>query len=136
LFNNNKNCRNEGQIRFIARARAGTLWIPERMHFVFNEKSNNCPRECGCIEILSHILNACPKCFREIAVRHNNISKILSQYLNKFKKQLITLEQGKKDEVKFKIGWKSRIGLPYITEKKDNNEEENTPEAARRRRDL
>jgi hypothetical protein len=46
------------------------------------------------------------------------------------------LEQGKKDEVKFQIGWKSRIRLPFITEKKDNNEEEDTSEAARRRRDL
>jgi hypothetical protein len=127
---------NEGQIRFIIRARAGTLWTTERLNFIFNEKNNSYPRGCKCIGTLSHILNACPNCFSGMTVRHNDVCKILSQHLKKFKKQLISLETGKKDELKFKLEWNSRIKLPYISKKKDFDEEEDTPDAARKRPDL
>jgi hypothetical protein len=127
---------NEGQIRFIIRARAGTLWTAERLNFIFNEKNNSFSRGCKCIETLSRILNAFANCFSEMTVRHNDVCKMLSQYLKKFKKQLIILETGKKNELKFKLRWNSRIRLPYILKKKDFDEEEDTPDAARKRSDL
>jgi hypothetical protein len=75
FFNNNKNFMNEGLIRFIIKARSGTLWTPERKKRILHEPDDRCPRNCGKIGTLSHILNSCTYCFREMTERHDDICK-------------------------------------------------------------
>jgi hypothetical protein len=98
-----------------------------------------CLRGCRCVGTLGHILNNCNSFWNEMTERHNDVCKILSQYLNKFKSQIINVEENKMEEMKMKIGRNSEIKLPYKTHKEGREEEdddEGFEEAKRRKPDC
>jgi hypothetical protein len=128
-FNNNKKFMNEGIFRFMVKGRSRTIWTSERKHRILHDDVDLCPRGCGKTGTLSHILNSCPVCFREMVERHDDICQIIAQQLKHDKKRLIPLEGKKKKKFKTRIGWNSQIRLPFA-QRKDNivemEEEENS----------
>jgi hypothetical protein len=129
---------NEGQLRFLVRARAGTLWTPERKGCCLG-MDNACIRGFRCIRSLAHILNNCNRAWNEMTEKHNDICRIIGQYLNKFKSQIISLEENKTQAMKLKIGWNSQINLPFKFPNEDeenDNDVEGFEEARKRKPDL
>jgi hypothetical protein len=102
-FNNSKNFMNEGLMKFLLKARSGTLWTPERKHQIMQEP-NTCPKECGHVGTLMHILNACPHTMNEMTIPHNDVAVILAQQLKKVNRQMIDLAENKKKSFKMKLG--------------------------------
>jgi hypothetical protein len=137
-FNNSKNFMNEGLMKFLLKARSRTLWTPERKHNIMHEP-NTCPKECGQVGTLMHILNACVHTMNEITIRHNDVVAILAQQLKKFSRPMIDLAKNKKKSFKMKLGWNSTIGLPYGKKEATERNESIDPrfeEEARRKPDL
>jgi hypothetical protein len=115
FFNNNKNFMNEGLIRFIIKSRSGTLWTPERKRRILHEQSDEYPRKCGKVGTLSHILNSCPYCFREMTERHDDICRIIAQQLKHDEKKLIPLVD--KKVKKFRSKMVGIVKLDYLMRK-------------------
>jgi ribosomal protein S14 len=134
-FNNNKNFMNEGLFRFLVKTRSGTMWTPERKHRILHDESDACPR-CGKTGRLSHMLNSCPNCFREMTERHDDICQIIAQQLKHEKKRLIPLEGNKKKKFKAKIGWNSQIRPPFVQTKNETIEMKEEENSIHRRPDL
>jgi hypothetical protein len=119
-FNNNKSMINEAVIRFLIKARSGTLWTPQRLNLIFKSKENDglCKR-CGkAIGTLSHILNSCEKSFDAMTDRHNDVVKIMAQSLKQNKNEMLNLAENKDNKYRGKYGWNSRIRLPFPYNKK------------------
>jgi hypothetical protein len=112
-----------GQMKYLLKARSGTLWTPERKH-QFMHEPNTCPKGCDHVGTLMHILNGCNRNMNEMTIRHNDVVAILAQQLKKFSRQMIDLSESKKKSFKMKLGWNSTICLPYG--KKDATERDET----------
>jgi hypothetical protein len=80
---------NEGYFRFLVKIRSGTLWTSERKHTVLCDPDNLCPRGCGKVGSLDHILNAYQYCFQEMTKRPDDICQIFAQQLKHDKKKKI-----------------------------------------------
>jgi hypothetical protein len=119
------------------RGRANTLWTPERKARCIgrgkNKKCNNCDNNTT--GTLGHILNSCTHNFHGMTTRHNDVCKILSQYLKMLKKKLIDITNEKVEKLDNKIGWNTRIKIRYETAENEISEQEED-EAIRCRPDL